>query len=376
MGIFQPEDTHGSRSSSMSYALRFKHVNVRHLSVVAIISVVLTIMILVWINGQSDKQIYLVVDGQTQAVETRKSMLHEVLAEQSIVLNPQDRVSMPLNSTLSDGDKVVIEHAVAVHVTADGSKQMKYTTGNTVKNALEQLGFQLSSNDKVYPSLDSPVSANMNIKVVRVEKKTVQRRTTVPFSVVKTSDPSLPKGKTKVVQDGQSGVVIQHIEQTYQDGKLVSSVLIDKEVQKNLVHKVVAVGTKKSVIQTAALSTRNVSASPNRIVRAGISFKYKKVLKNVSLTAYSTEEPGIGTRTATGTRVTEGRTIAVDKRVVPLGWWVYIEGIGFRRAEDTGGAIKGNKMDVYYDTLESAKSFGRKTGRTVYVIGPVKPELN
>ncbi|MNI67667.1 Cell wall-binding protein YocH precursor [compost metagenome] len=96
----------------------------------------------------------------------------------------------------------------------------------------------------------------------------------------------------------------------------------------------------------------------------------------MTLTAYSSEEDGIGTRTASGTRVTEGRTIAVDKSVVPLGWWVYIEGVGFRKAEDTGGAIKGNKMDVYYDSLKAAKNFGRKKGRTVYVIGPTKPELN
>ncbi|MNI67931.1 Cell wall-binding protein YocH precursor [compost metagenome] len=93
------------------------------------------------------------------------------------------------------------------------------------------------------------------------------------------------------------------------------------------------------------------------------------------MTAYSSEEPGIGTRTASGTRVTEGRTIAVDPDVIPIGWWVYIEGLGFRRAEDTGGAIKGNKIDVYYDSLSHALNFGRKT-RTVYVIGPVKPELD
>lgn len=112
------------------------------------------------------------------------------------------------------------------------------------------------------------------------------------------------------------------------------------------------------------------------VSRAGVDFKYKKVLNNVSMTAYSAEQQGIGTRTASGTRVTEGRTIAVDPNIIPIGWWVYIEGIGFRRAEDTGGAIKGNKIDVYYDSLKSAMNFGRKSGRTVYVIGPVKPELN
>lgn len=62
--------------------------------------------------------------------------------------------------------------------------------------------------------------------------------------------------------------------------------------------------------------------------------------------------------------------------MIPIGWWVYIEGLGFRRAEDTGGAIKGNKIDVYYDSVKHALNFGRKKGKTVYVIGPVKPELN
>ncbi|MNE79837.1 Cell wall-binding protein YocH precursor [compost metagenome] len=114
----------------------------------------------------------------------------------------------------------------------------------------------------------------------------------------------------------------------------------------------------------------------NSVKKGGVQFKYKKLLKNVSLTAYSSEEGGIGTKTASGARVSEGRTIAVDTKVIPMGWWVYIEGVGFRRAEDTGSAIKGNKIDVYYDSLKDANNFGRKKGRTVYVIGPVKPELN
>jgi 3D (Asp-Asp-Asp) domain-containing protein len=71
--------------------------------------------------------------------------------------------------------------------------------------------------------------------------------------------------------------------------------------------------------------------------------------------------------------VKEGRTIAVDPNVIPLGWWVYIEGIGFRRAEDKGSAIKGKKIDIYYDSEAKAERFGKKKGYTVYVIGPSKP---
>jgi 3D (Asp-Asp-Asp) domain-containing protein len=71
--------------------------------------------------------------------------------------------------------------------------------------------------------------------------------------------------------------------------------------------------------------------------------------------------------------VTEGRTIAVDPKVIPIGWWVYIEGIGLRRAEDIGSGVKGNKIDVYFDNLDYAKRFGLKRGYKVYIIGKDKP---
>lgn len=66
--------------------------------------------------------------------------------------------------------------------------------------------------------------------------------------------------------------------------------------------------------------------------------------------------------TATGTQVTAGRTIAVDPKVIPYGSEVYIEGYGFRTAEDTGGAIKGNHIDIAVDTHEDTNDFGVKSG--------------
>lgn len=64
-----------------------------------------------------------------------------------------------------------------------------------------------------------------------------------------------------------------------------------------------------------------------------------------------------GHPTALGTTLTTGRTIAVDKRVIPLGTWVEINvpGIGWQkfRAEDTGSAVKGNHIDVYVGTNHS-----------------------
>jgi 3D (Asp-Asp-Asp) domain-containing protein len=174
-------------------------------------------------------------------------------------------------------------------------------------------------------------------------------------------------------------VLVKRTERVYEDGKLVAERVLAKEVQKPSVDQVVAVGTKKPEVMAASYSAG--SGDVRTIQLGGQRVKVRQVLNNVTLTAYSAGpastgkspgDPGYGV-TASGTKVKEGRTIAVDPDVIPLGWWVYIEGIGFRRAEDRGSAVKGKKIDIYYDSEKTANKFGTKRGYTVYVIGPVKP---
>ena len=63
--------------------------------------------------------------------------------------------------------------------------------------------------------------------------------------------------------------------------------------------------------------------------------------------------------TATGTQATAGRTIAVDPSVIPYGTHVIIDGVTYV-AEDCGGAVKGNDVDIFFDTHEEALQFGRR----------------
>ncbi|WP_054944040.1 3D domain-containing protein [Paenibacillus ihuae] len=384
MGVFQPEVSHDSQSSSRSFALRWKQVNPRVLSLAGVVSIVIALFILLYVHGQGNKVINLVIDGEVLTLETREALLSDVLAKEQISLLPHDEVSIGLSDEIQDGDRVVITRAQKLTLTADGTTKTLYTTEDKLGEAIQKLGYSLESNDKIFPSLETAVSPGMEVKIVRVTKQTVERTVSLPFRVIKTADPSLYKGDVRVAQAGKPGAIIQHIEKTYQDGKLVSMSMVGKEVQTVTKDKVIAVGTKalpKATVAAATSTKKTTSSSAkttaasNVVHKAGVDFEYKRMIKNVSMTAYSSEEPGIGTRTASGTRVTEGRTIAVDPDVIPIGWWVYIEGLGFRRAEDTGGAIKGNKIDVYYDSLSNARNFGRKS-RTIYVIGPVKPELN
>lgn len=78
-----------------------------------------------------------------------------------------------------------------------------------------------------------------------------------------------------------------------------------------------------------------------------------------------------GNRTASGVYPKAGRTVAVDTKYIPHGTVLYIEGVGLRIAEDTGGDIKGNRLDVFVDTKEEAIKKGVKKAK-VHVIKGVK----
>lgn len=76
--------------------------------------------------------------------------------------------------------------------------------------------------------------------------------------------------------------------------------------------------------------------------------------------------PGFGI-TASGTHAVVGRTVAVDPSVIPYGTVLYIEGVGLRVAEDTGGAIRGRHIDVLVPNNQIAISFGVKHHARVYI---------
>ena len=95
--------------------------------------------------------------------------------------------------------------------------------------------------------------------------------------------------------------------------------------------------------------------------------KAKRVF-TVRSTAYTSDprENGGWNVTAIGTKIRRG-VIAVDPRVIPLRTRVYVEGYGFATAEDTGGAIKGNKIDVVMDTNAQSRNWGVRNVK-IYIL--------
>lgn len=95
-------------------------------------------------------------------------------------------------------------------------------------------------------------------------------------------------------------------------------------------------------------------------------------IEDCTLTAYCAcseccgKEDGI---TATGTVAQEGVTIAVDPDVIPLGSWVDVNGHQYH-AEDVGGGIIGNHIDIYFDSHDQAWDFGRQCADVRWYPGP------
>lgn len=117
---------------------------------------------------------------------------------------------------------------------------------------------------------------------------------------------------------------------------------------------------------------RSRERSFNQVSRTGINMENKaqqmqsSQLPNgktmtMEATAYSTAQPSLSRYTANGTDLLANpRVVAVDPKVIPLGTMVTVEGYGTYVAADTGGDIKGNRIDIHFSTVQECKNFGRR----------------
>jgi len=215
---------------------------------------------------------------------------------------------------------------------------------NTVKPTVQQLLWQefisLSSLDRCSPGLQTPLADGMTVTVDRVRCETVTERVSVTSETVVRYIAVLASTESKVLEQGKDGVHEEIVKTWYLNG-------IQTSVER----------TKGKVI---------TASKPTIIIKGTADNRGLTIKKTITVTA-TAYEPGptscgkwANGYTATGLKAGRG-VIAVDPKVIPLGTRVYVEGYGYAVAADTGGAIKGNKIDVCMDTVAECRSWGRKT---------------
>ena len=197
----------------------------------------------------------------------------------------------------------------------------------------------------------------------------------VAFETVRVANPDMEKGTEKVVQEGADGVRTSIYEVVWSNGEQVSRQFVE-ELDSTAVDCIVEYGTASPAAQASAVSSNSAIASVSKnadgsgvlTLQSGETLAFSGT-KSMTATAYTAGHGGADYTTATGTFVHVG-TVAVDKSVIPLGTKLYIvtnDGVvyGTAVAEDTG--VKGNKIDLYYDTYQQCINFGRRTC-TVYIL--------
>jgi 3D (Asp-Asp-Asp) domain-containing protein len=202
----------------------------------------------------------------------------------------------------------------------------------------------------------------MDISIIRVDEKTVTETSPIPFKTITKDNNRLDKGLKNTVREGKEGVRAKTYNVVYENGKQIAKQLVGDIISSNPLDKIVEVGTVLNYKTSRGDTLRFSKAMNMRATSYTASF---------ADTGKHPGDPGFGI-TATGARVRKG-IIAVDPSVIPLGTRVYVEipgaapDYGYAVAADVGGAIKGNKIDVYLDSSGAVSAWGVKKVK-VYIL--------
>lgn len=295
------------------------------------------------------KTLIVSIDGKEQQIVTFKGTVKGALHDNGIVLGPKDKVQPNLDAKVDKNSEIEIKKAVGVEVAVDGKDLKIETAESSISEMLEAEGITLGDDDKVEPQASTPITEGLNVLVTRIESKVVKETQDISYDTVVDSDDNLDKSVTKLIQEGEPGQKEVTFKVVYKNGQEVSKKVVGEKVLKEPKDKVMVKGT----VSTLVLS------------RGGDVLQYRK---NVSMIATAYAGGGI---TATGVvpkRDSGGlSTIAVDPSVIPLGSKVYVQDYGYAIAQDTGGAIKNNKIDLYMNSESEANRWGVRSVN-VYII--------
>jgi 3D (Asp-Asp-Asp) domain-containing protein len=209
-------------------------------------------------------------------------------------------------------------------------------TGYT-KNVFEEAGIPRRA--------EAPTTAR--IAAGCVTRHIVTRKLPIERAIERIIDPKMDRGTSRVVREGSDGEMIQAVLVKRGDNGVISETVLSERVWVRPQPKVIATGSREPL--RVLLTSRG-------------NYTYRTVM-TMTATAYEPSPRSCGKYadgyTAIGMKAAPG-VVAVDPRVIPLRTRLYVEGYGPALAADVGAAIKGNRIDVFFETVDEALRYGRR----------------
>lgn len=369
------------RSKNAEERKRNPKFNIRNICAAVFCSA--CVICFVFVTAPKAETTYLITDGDNVITVTSESTdTSDVLEEAGITIDYDDEV------TKSDSDGYVsvdILRSCTVTVDYDGHISVLSIRDCTVQDVLDRLGIEYDEDDNLNVQLTDKVFDGMYIDFTGVDVGYKTLEVALPYDINYVANSSMEEGTQKVVTEGKEGCREITYKSTYVGGVLESFSETDSRVVKEPTNEVIEYGTKAKTKPATTSKTSNNSSSKNNsnksssssasvgsntITIGGKTYTYSSVL-NCTASAYTTENQ-TNKLTASGA-VAQVGIIAADTSILPMGTKVYIASAygswvyGIATVGDTGGSIKGNKIDLFFNTYDECIQFGIRDA-VVYVL--------
>lgn len=332
------------------------------------------------------KNTYLINDSGRVVIHTTYATdPATVLDEAGLELGVDDTFTTQPGLGVSE---ITIQRKQLITINHGGNVLEVVSYGETVESLLERLSLILTAEDVVSVPLNSQTFDGLNITVSRSVEMEETYIAVLPYETIYRYDASLAKGEEKVLTPGVNGQVLCTASVVYANGEEISRTVLNEEVVLAPVHAVIAVGTpveqnvpenepEKTPITPSPVVKPEETGKPiigdgYIITPEGEYLTYTNV-QQFKATAYHKSDPGCTDYNFIGTLCRVG-AIAVDPTVIPYGTRMYIVSndgkyiYGIATAEDCGSAIKGYRIDLYFDSVDECNTFGIRNCQ-VYFLG-------
>lgn len=311
---------------------------------------------------------YVITDGDD--VKVYKSYATDpenVLDQAGVTLEEDDTYTTQPGDGVSE---ITVQRNQSITVYYCGQQMDVTSYGETVQELMDRLGIPTYGQYTVSADLSENTYDGMLISVDSIVQTEQTYTQEIPYETSYCYDPTLPVGEEEVLVSGVAGQLRITANVVYTNSAETNRTVVEEKVIAQPVNEIIAVGTGDEEAEN--LDTNTPAIGDGIIVTAdGEILTYSKKAQ-FTATAYTKTDAGCNDITATGTTVRVG-TVAVDPSVIPYGTRMfivtndgtYIYGIG--TAEDCGGAIQGNRLDLYLDTDAECWKFGVKSC-TVYFL--------